>query len=271
MSRAKIYINPDIWDEIIVNITGGDVYPTSASEVAETWPQTLTAKESFYATVGDSLIISLKSASGVEMGQYAEEAREIRTQQTLSFKPQRSVGLVNFIEDRALLLGSPALGATTAVHAAVTDTGEEVEVTTGITNPAVPRNITATSGGTANDIGAVQVVVEGTNMLGETITETLPIFTENSATTVVGSKAFATVTSITIPAHDGTGATTAIGTGAKLGLPGPRSRNMVLRAWLDDVLEGTAPTVTFDADACESNTVTLNSALDGSEVRVMIG
>jgi hypothetical protein len=165
-------------------------------------------------------------------------------------------------------LGSPVVGATTAVHAAVTDTGSQQVVTTGITNPAVPRNITATSGGTAADIKAIQVVVAGTNVYGEAITETLPAFTADSAGTVVGSKAFKTVTSITIPAHDGTGATTAIGHGAKLGLPVKLDRDTIVNAYLNGVREGTRPTVAFSATAVESNTVQLNSALNGNAVIV---
>jgi len=165
-------------------------------------------------------------------------------------------------------LGSPALGTTTAVHAAVTDTGVQQVVTTGITNPDVPRNVTATSGGTAGDIKAIQVIVAGTNAEGVAITETLPIFTVNTATTVVGSKAFATVTSITIPAHDGTGATTAVGLGAKVGLGDRLSVDTVLAAHLAGTREGTRPTVAVSSSAIESNTVTLNSALAGTAVVV---
>lgn len=165
-------------------------------------------------------------------------------------------------------LGSPALGTTTAVHAAVTDTGVDQVVTTAITNPDVPRNVTATSGGTAADIKAVQVIVAGTNAEGAVITETLPIFTVNTATTVTGSKAFATVTSITIPAHDGTGATTAVGLGAKVGLGERLSLDTVIAAHLAGVREGTRPTVVVSSSAIESNTVTLNSALAGTAVVV---
>lgn len=165
-------------------------------------------------------------------------------------------------------LGSPAAASTTAVHAAVTDTGEEQTITTAITNPDVPRCITATAGGTTTDIAAIQVTINGTNADGATITEDLPAFTENSAGTVVGSKAFATVTSIVIPAHDGTGATTAIGVGDKLGLGAHLGRNTVLAAFLDGAKEGTAPTVAVSATALESNTVDLNSALNGDEVIV---
>jgi len=165
-------------------------------------------------------------------------------------------------------LGSPPLGTTTAVHAAVTDNGSQQVVTTAITSPVVPRNVTATSGGTATDIKAVQVVVAGTNIYDEPITETLPVFTVDSATTVVGSKAFKTVTSITIPAHDGTGATTAVGLGAKLALPVKLDRDTIVNAYLAGVREATRPTVTFSSTAVESNTVTLSSALAGTAVLI---
>lgn len=164
-------------------------------------------------------------------------------------------------------LGSPAVGATTAVHAAVN--GAAQDVTTAITNPDVPRNVTATSGGTAGDIKAVAVTVYGTNAEGVAISEVLPVFTVDSPTTVVGSKAFATVTRYTVPAHDGTGATTAIGTGAKLGI-GDRLPNgdTVSSVSLGGTRESTRPTVASSASALESNTVQLSSTLNGSAVRV---
>lgn len=165
-------------------------------------------------------------------------------------------------------LGSPAVGATTAIKTAVTDTGSQQVITTGITQPDVPRNVTATAGGTSGDVKAIQVIVAGTNAEGVAITETLPAFTVNTTGTVTGSKAFKTITSITIPAHDGTGATTAIGTGAKIGIGHRLSRNSVVNAYLNGAKEGTLPTVAVSASAIESNTVTLNSTLDGTAVVV---
>lgn len=165
-------------------------------------------------------------------------------------------------------VGSPAVGATNAVHAAAATLGSggPQVISTGLTNPDVPRNVTATTAGTAGDIKAVQVTVTGTNILGETISETLPVFTVDTATTVVGSKAFATVTSYSVPAMDGTGATVAIGTGAKVGLPVKLSRNTVIAAFLNGVREATAPTVVVSSSAVESNTATLSSALAGTAV-----
>lgn len=138
--------------------------------------------------------------------------------------------------------------------------------TNGFTNPAVPRNVSATAGGTAGDIKAVQVVIEGTNYEGDSITETLPAFTVDTAGTVVGSKAFKTITKVTVPAMDGNGANVAIGFGDKLGLPYKLAHNTVHLTFLDNTLEGTAPTVTTDTDEIEKNTIDLNSALNGKVV-----
>jgi hypothetical protein len=164
--------------------------------------------------------------------------------------------------------GAPALGSTTAVHAAVTDNGAQQVVTTAITNPAVPRVLTATAGGTATDIKAISVIVAGTNVWGQAITETLPAFTVDTAGTVTGTKAFATVTSITIPAHDGTGATTAVGTGPALGLPTTFSRKSFVNLWMDDATQAISAS-TVDSDEVEKNTITTTTALNGVRVFVL--
>lgn len=159
-----------------------------------------------------------------------------------------------------------ATGETGAVSFTGGQTAAAQVVTTAITSPAVPRNITATAGGTAGDIKAIQVVIAGTNYADEAITETLPAFTVDTAGTVTGSKAFKTVTSITIPAHDGTGATTAIGFGSKLGLPYKLAHDTVINTYLDNTKEGTAPTVAVSATALESNTITLASTLNSKVI-----
>ena len=164
--------------------------------------------------------------------------------------------------------GAPAVADADGIMSALTDDGATATITTGvnINIPDVPRNITATSGGTSADIKAIQVVLAGLDAEGNAIAETLPIFTVNTATTVLGDKAFAQVTSITIPAHDGTGATTRLGFGDKLGIGERLSRNTVNKAYLANTVEGTAPTVVIDADDIESNTADLNSALDSTQV-----
>jgi hypothetical protein len=164
--------------------------------------------------------------------------------------------------------GFPAVADDDGILPAVTDTGDAQVITTGIIQPDVPRNVTATAGGTAGDIKAVQVIVVGTDAEDQPLSETLPAFTVNTGGAVAGSKAFKTVTSITLPAHDGTGATTAIGFGEKLGLGRRLQRNTVRAAYLDNVLEGTAPTVAVSASTLASNTADLNSALNSTPVQI---
>lgn len=132
--------------------------------------------------------------------------------------------------------------------------------------PPCPRNITATAAGTQNDTGAVSVIVYGTNINDEPISETLPVFVVNQSATKSGVKAFKTITSVFLPSHDGTGATISLGYGDALGIPFMFSKKPYLRATLDGAIEANAPVVVVDADEIEKNTVDLNSALNGKEV-----
>lgn len=166
-----------------------------------------------------------------------------------------------FIAHFQVAAAAAAAASATAVLAATALTDEAQAITADITDPAVPRSITV-KGNAAGIIG--DVVITGTNYADEVITETLAL---NGATTVEGAKAFKTVTKIDLPVevHAGTD-TVSVGTGTKLGLPWLLSHNTVLAAYLDNAKEGTAPTVTLSATAIESNTIKLNSALNGKVV-----
>ena len=169
----------------------------------------------------------------------------------------------------AALLATVA--SATGIHAAIACSATlTTTVTTAMTNPSVPRNVTATAGGTALDIKAVQVTITGTNYAGEVITEVLPVFTVDTTGTVTGDKAFKTVTSISIPAMDGAGATVSIGFGEKLGLPFKLALNTVLNTYFDGIKEVTAPAVTTSMTVIESNTIDLNTALNGKVVDVYL-
>lgn len=85
----------------------------------------------------------------------------------------------------------------------VTDTGSQQIITSGIKAFNHPGIVTATVAGEGTTIKAVQVIVEGTDTTGNTITETLPAFTEDTPGSVSGAKTFATITKVTIPAQDG--------------------------------------------------------------------
>ena len=137
---------------------------------------------------------------------------------------------------------------------------------TGFTALGCAKNITATAGGVAADVKAVQVIVEGFDIAGTAITETLPAFTVDTLGTVAGSKAFASVTKVTVPAMDGAGVTVSIGFGEKLGLPYKLSANTLLMSFENGTKEAVASTVTVDAVNISGNTIDINTALQGRAV-----
>lgn len=131
------------------------------------------------------------------------------------------------------------------------------------------RNVTLkrTVNGGADTPGTITVT--GTNLAGEIISEVLTPGAHN--TEVVGNKAFASITSIVgagwviADAAD----TIIVGWGDKIGLPDKLTDTaQVLAASLNNVKETTAPTVAVSATALESNTVDLDSALNGTPVKV---
>jgi len=153
----------------------------------------------------------------------------------------------------------------TAVAMAHGVTGDYDEYITGFTNPGVPRTITATSGGTANDIGAVAVYIYGTDYQDNAIEEELPYFTANSATTVESTRAYKTVTKVMIPAHDGADATTSIGFGNGIGLPYLLDHTVGMKLAIGGTEDSNAPTYNIDADEISKNYVAISASttLDG--------
>lgn len=103
---------------------------------------------------------------------------------------------------------------TAAIHAAtaVLASGGPQVITSGISQPLGGlRRISATAGGTAGDIKAVAVTITGLDADGAVQTETLPAFVADTAATKDGALYFSYITSYSVPAMDGTGATVAIG------------------------------------------------------------
>jgi parallel beta-helix repeat protein len=105
------------------------------------------------------------------------------------------------------------VASTTAVHAAITGNGAEQEVITAITNPDVARNISITTTNVTSPSG--DVTITGVDVKGNSTTEDITI---SAGGTSYGSKAFATVSKITIPVGVTTDDTVAIGISDKLGL-----------------------------------------------------
>lgn len=152
------------------------------------------------------------------------------------------------------VLGTPALGTNTAVHAAVTLTASAQTVTTGFTNPDVPRAVLVK--GNASGI-AGNVLVYGKDVNGNNRVESIAL---SGSSAVAGKVPFATVYKVVLPAKTNvSGDTVSIGTTDKLGLMHPilvSGDIKLLKA--DGVAEAVAAT---DADY---STLTPTTALDGS-------
>jgi len=159
---------------------------------------------------------------------------------------------------------SPVAASVTAVLVNTVLTASPQSITTGITNPDVPRN-TEIKGALAGSTGSV--VITGTDYAGAVITETIALA---GTATVAGLKAFATVTQIGLPVQSGTGDGVSVGLGSKLGLPFTLTKNVVRSAYNNNVLESTDPTVTVDPVNICNNTVTLASAIAGNVIDIYV-
>lgn len=150
----------------------------------------------------------------------------------------------------------PAVASTTAVHAAI---NSNAVVTTGITNPDFPRVLTVVGAGSGHN-AAGTVTINGTDVRGNTIADTLTL---NSNTTVTGVKAFKTVTSIDFTAVTGNDAnnTVAVGTGAALGLDRIMDADEYINGSVDGVYEATRATIVVNATDISKNTITFNTTL----------
>jgi len=163
-------------------------------------------------------------------------------------------------------LSAPALGTASDILAANAGdtTGVDVTVTTFAAQPSPARVLEVTPGGTTADVAAGNVVITGLNEHGKQITDTIAI-AENQSSVSEGTVAFASVSSIVLPAEDSPyGATWDVGQTDKLGLRRCMSADNLVWASFGGAYESTRPTVSYDVDEVEKNFALLNSALDGS-------
>jgi len=131
-------------------------------------------------------------------------AGDIYAMEALSLEAMGRGGLVS--------LGAVAAKSATGVHASFLGTSAVTPLTTGITNPAQPRNV---SGVFAATWDGGNLVVVGTDQFGAAITETI-VGVAN--TTVYGVKIFKTITSVAHTAVGVAAVGVSVGTGDKIGL-----------------------------------------------------
>jgi hypothetical protein len=112
---------------------------------------------------------------------------------------------------------------------------------------------------------AGNVLVTGTNLKGGVITESIAL---NGVAVVVGTKAFDTVTSVTLPALAQAGDAVAIGIGEGIGLIGCIPKNTIFVLLNGGVATTVKAGSTFSADKLEENVVILTEALKGAVVDI---
>ena len=138
-----------------------------------------------------------------------------------------------------------------------------------IAQPPCARNVTVTVAATTpGHVKAAAIVVTGTNISGDVITESFTPTVDTPAT-LIGAKAFKSIASVAVPAQDGDSVTVDVGFGQLVGLPYKLAKKRVILTLNDGVVD-TAPTLEISTSAIESNTVDFNGSLDGSVMDMSI-
>jgi hypothetical protein len=122
-----------------------------------------------------------------------------------------------------------------------------------LVQPDFPRALSITG----NQTQAKSVVITGTDIRGKVITDTIVL---NNTDTVIGIKAFKTITSILFPSRTAGGDTVTVGFSDKLGLEMIPFYAVAISAHHNGVLEGTLPTVTRHATDISQCLADFNSA-----------
>lgn len=162
----------------------------------------------------------------------------------------------------------PAASATAAgaanVLAATALTDAAQDITTGITQPKVPRvlSITGVAGLTGKN-----VVITGTDFAGAALTDTIAL---NGSTTVAGTKAFATVTKITLPVKTGETDTVSVGLADAFGIPYKLDHDTVIKILNNKVATTVASGSSFSTTTLAANYIKPTAALAAAQVDVYL-
>lgn len=161
-------------------------------------------------------------------------------------------------------LAAVASASNTAVHANITcPTSGTTVVTSAITNPDVPR-VLRVKGNQSTVTG--NVVIVGTDINNNACTDTIA---SNGTSTVAGTHAFKTVTSITVPVRGAASDAISIGYEDIIGLPDVMVTAKIVSYWVNAVQQAVAPTATASGTDVSLNTLTLATAGAGHVVEVL--
>lgn len=134
----------------------------------------------------------------------------------------------------ALLAAAATVAAEVVLGPEDLDTGVQTDMA------LTARQLLFTTAGATPADAPADVAIVGTDAQGKVISETLVL--AQTATTAASVNYYASITSITYPAADGTAATVAIGTTANLGLRQPLKSRAGASVLLGEVEDGAAVT-----------------------------
>lgn len=137
--------------------------------------------------------------------------------------------------------------AIASVAAITTYSGSQLDGSVGQGTLSPPRNITITTAGATPADAPANAVINGFDIDGNALSETITV--AQTATTAVGNKAFAKVTSIVLPAADGVAATLAFGFGSKIGFSKKLKTRAGLATLVKEIEAGVNVTTGTIADA----------------------
>ena len=150
--------------------------------------------------------------------------------------------------------------------ATATKTTEQT-ITEFAAQPPCARVLTVKSTGTAGDIAAKDIVIYGTDINNQAISEAITP-TADTAINATTARAFKTVSKIVIGAMDGTGANIKVGWGDSYGLPFVSDGELLLYS-LENGSVATAATITSNAELSK-NIVAFHTTSNGKTREIIL-
>ena len=160
----------------------------------------------------------------------------------------------------AIAPGPANVAPATALADALTTTLTTVD----ITQPPAPRVLSIT-GNAATAVG--DVVVTGLDANGDALVETI---VSTGAATVVGTRAFASITTIVLPARGAGGDTISVGLAGAFGIPFKLANDTIIKILNNNTVTTVAAGSSFHATTLARNYIVPTAALAAAQVDVYL-
>lgn len=198
-------------------------------------------------------------------GGLGAEINDLRNEMIAATKHMASV-VVEEWTNAAATAAAGLKDAAATVAAIVTFTASDLKSAAKTDMLANPRTITFTTAGVTPANAPANVVITGTDVNDDVISETLVL--AQTADIVESVKAYKTITSLVFPAADGTAATIAVGLGTKFGLKKKIKTRAGLTTAIKEIANGAVVTngvFTSAATSAPNGLYAPNANPDGSK------